>query len=100
MLNLFKTRNRFDLDKPNNQKAEILFELINQNYATRLDLMQMTGCLNITAIISKLRLDHEIEIKCNFRDVLNKHGRPVKFGIYNLVNKGDALSKYNTINKR
>jgi hypothetical protein len=100
MINFFKTKNRLYLDKPNNQKAEILFELINQNYATRLDLMQMTGCLNITAIISKLRLDHEIEIKCNFRDVFNKHGRPVKFGVYNLIDKGDALSKYNSINKR
>jgi hypothetical protein len=100
MINFFKTRNRFDLDKPTNQKAEILFELINKNSASRTDLMEMTGCLNITAIISKLRLDNEIDVKCNFNHVLNKHGRPVKFGIYNLVNKGDALHKYNTINKR
>jgi hypothetical protein len=100
MLNLFKTRNRFELDRPTNQTSEILFELLNKNTASRSELMEMTGCLNVTAIISRLRLDHEIEIKCNFRDVLNKHGRPVKFGIYNLVNKGDALQKYNTINKR
>jgi hypothetical protein len=100
MINFFKTKNRLDLDRPTNQKAEILFELINKNSSTRSELMEMTGCLNITAIISKLRLDHEIEIKCNFKDVLNKHGRPVKFGVYNLIDKGDALQKYNTINKR
>ena len=100
MINFFKTRNKLGLDKPTNQKAEILFELINQNVSTRTGLMEMTGCLNITAIISRLRLDHEIEIKCNFMDVLNKHGRPVKYGVYNLVNKQDALTKYNTINKR
>jgi hypothetical protein len=100
MINFFKTRNRFDLERPTNQSAEILYELINKNSATRMDLMEMTGCLNVTAIISRLRLDHEIEIKCNFTHVLNKHGRPVRFGVYNLVNKGDGLQKYNTINKR
>jgi hypothetical protein len=100
MINFFKTRNRFELDRPTNQTAEILFELLNKNTASRSELMEMTGCLNVTAIISRLRLDHEIEIKCNFRDVLNKHGRPVKFGIYNLIDKTDALQKYNKINKR
>ena len=96
----FKTKNRLSLDKPTNQRAEILFELLNKNTATRTELMEMTGCLNITAIISRLRLDHEIEVKCNFKETINKHGRPVKFGIYNLVDKNDGLKKYNTINKR
>lgn len=96
----FKTKNRLSLDKPTNQRAEILFELLNKNTATRTELMEMTGCLNITAIISRLRLDYEIEVKCNFKETINKHGRPVKFGIYNLVDKNDGLKKYNTINKR
>lgn len=100
MMYFFKTRNRLNLDKPTNQTAEILFELLNKNTATRTELMEMTGCLNITAIISRLRLDHEIEVKCNFKETINKHGRPVKFGIYNLVDKNDGLKKYNTINKR
>lgn len=96
----FKTKNRLSLDKPTNQRAEILFELLNKNTASRTELMEMTGCLNITAIISRLRLDHEIEVKCNFKETINKHGRPVRFGIYNLVDKNDGLKKYNTINKR
>ena len=100
MMYFFKTKNRLSLDKPTNQRAEILFELLNKNTATRTELMEMTGCLNITAIISRLRLDHEIEVKCNFKETINKHGRPVKFGIYNLVDKNDGLKKYNTINKR
>lgn len=100
MMYFFKTKNRLSLDKPTNQRAEILFELLNKNTATRTELMEMTGCLNITAIISRLRLDYEIEVKCNFKETINKHGRPVKFGIYNLVDKNDGLKKYNTINKR
>lgn len=100
MMYFFKTRNRLNLDKPTNQRAEILFELLNKNTATRTELMEMTGCLNITAIISRLRFDHEIEVKCSFKETINKHGRPVKFGIYNLVDKNDGLKKYNIINKR
>lgn len=100
MMYFFKTRNRLNLDKPTNQKAEILFELLNKSQASRTELMEMTGCLNITAIVSKLRLDHEIEVKCNFKEKFNKHGRPVRFVIYNLVDKMDGLKKYNTINKR
>lgn len=100
MINLFKTRNRFNLDRPNNQTAEILYELLNKNTASRTDLMEMTGCLNITAIISRLRLNYEIDIKCNFTEKTNKHGRPVRFGIYNLVSQVDGLKKYNSVNKR
>lgn len=100
MMYFFKTRNRLNLDKPINQKAEILFELLNNNTASRTELMEMTGVLNITAIVSKLRLDYEIEIKCNFKEKFNKHGRPVRYGIYNLVDKNDGLKKYNAINKR
>ncbi|CAB4153689.1 hypothetical protein UFOVP638_18 [uncultured Caudovirales phage] len=100
MMYFFKTRNRLNLDKPTNQSAEILFELLNNVTASRSELMETTGCLNITAIISRLRLDHEIEIKCNFKETTNKHGRPVKFGIYQLIDKNDGLKKYNTINKR
>lgn len=99
MFNFFKTTNRHSLAKPKNQTAEILFELINKNSASRTELMEMTGCLNITAIISKLRLDHEIEVKCTFKETTNKHGRPVKYGIYTLPQKEDAIKKYNSINK-
>lgn len=100
MLSFFKTKNRHSLAKPKNQSAEILFELINNTNASRSELTEMTGVLNVTAIISKLRLDYEIEIKCNFKETTNKHGRPVKFGIYQLIDKNDGLKKYNTINKR
>lgn len=100
MFNFFKTTNRHSLAKPKNQTAEILFELLNNVTASRSELMEMTGCLNITAIISRLRLDHEIDVKCNFKETINKHGRPVKFGIYQLIDKNDGLKKYNTINKR
>lgn len=100
MFNFFKTTNRHSLAKPKNQRAEILFELLNRNSpASRTELMEMTGCLNITAIISVLRLDYEIEVKCSFKETINKHGRPVRFGMYNLTDKEDGLKKYNTVNK-
>lgn len=99
MINFFKTKNRQNLEKPLNQTAEVLYELINKNSASRIELMEMTGCLNITAVISRLRLNHEILVNCDFRNVINKFGRPVKYGIYTIKNKSFAIEKYKEINK-
>lgn len=97
----FKTANRHKLSKPNNQTAEILFELINNKNASRLELTEMTGVLNITAIISIIRLTHKIDVKCDFKEVKNKHGRKVRYGIYSLTeySKMIAFKKYPEINK-
>lgn len=101
MFNFFKTKNRHSLAKPKNQSAEILFELINNTNASRSELTEMTGVLNVTAIISKLRLDYDISIKCDLKETKNKHGRNVRFGIYSLtsISKMVAILKYNQINK-
>lgn len=101
MFNFFKTTNRHSLAKPKNQIAEILFELINNKNASRSELTDMTGVLNVTSVISKIRLTHEINIKCDLTEVKNKHGRNVRFGIYSLTDASrmTALRKYNQINK-
>ena len=101
MFNFFKTRNYYKLSKPKNQNGEILFELINNNSVSRSDLHTLTGVLNVTAIISILRLDYGIDVKCFLRETKNKHGRKVRFGIYSLnkAEKEHALAAYNLINK-
>jgi hypothetical protein len=101
MFNFFKTTNRHSLEKPKNQTSEILFELINNKNASRSELTEMTGFLNVTAIILKISLTHEINIKCDLKEIKNKHGRNVRFGIYSLTDASRmaALRKYNQINK-
>lgn len=98
---LFKTNNRYKLAKPSNQTAEILFELINKINVSRSELHTLTGVLNVTAIISILRLDWGIDVRCDMKETKNKHGSVVRYGVYRLnpEDKEFVLISYNRINK-
>ena len=91
------------IEKPKNQTAEVLYELIKNTSINRRDLIISTGILNVTARIANLRNIHQIAIDCKRVSVLNKFGRSVNFGVWSISKKPNDLKliekKYNKINK-
>ena len=89
------------LDSPKNQKAEVLFELLQNDSISRMSIMNETGILNLTARISDLRIRHNLDIRCRKVLVKNKHGRPVSYGKWSLpeIQISDGLLIYQEINK-
>jgi hypothetical protein len=81
------------MKKPNNQTAEVLFELIEKEKVSRLMFLKNTGILNV----ADLRIRHGIPIKCEKVKTTNKHGRVITYGVWSLENID--LEKYNKINK-
>lgn len=68
------------MNQPKNQNAEVLYELLNNSFIDRRQMMADTGILNLTARIANLRNRFGLNIKCESRQVINKHGRTVTYG--------------------
>lgn len=87
------------MKKPNNQTAEVLYELIMKSAITRMSIMYQTGILNLTARISNLRNKHGIIIICDKVETTNKHGRNISYGKWRLFDKKSAKLLYSKINR-
>jgi hypothetical protein len=86
------------MKKPNNQTAEVLYELIRKSSVTRKSIMIQTGILNLPARVLDLRRKG-IDINCLKIETKNKHGRNISYGKWMLVDKKSARTIYSTINK-
>lgn len=86
------------MTSPKNQNAEVLFELIHNSTIDRKYILKTTGILNLTARISNLRNDYDIEVLCTRKKVLNKHGRKISYGLWSLKDKAKAIEIYEKVN--
>jgi hypothetical protein len=87
------------IEKPTNQLAEILYEMLVVGKITRKSAM-MFGVLNLTSRIAVLRNHYNIDVVCEETPTKNKFGRPVSYGIWHVSNKDYAYDRYvNKINK-
>lgn len=87
-----------NLENPKNQTAEVLYMLLKEDFITFKYSFEMSGMINLSARISNLRLDHELEIPCVQIKTTNKFGRPIRCGSWSLTNKEIGLEVYNKIN--
>lgn len=83
-----------NLQQPESQMQEVLFELINRLYIDRRTMMLSCGVWNLTARIADLRL-LGLEIVSNEKTGENKYGREITFVHYSLENKKEAAKVYN-----
>jgi hypothetical protein len=86
------------MNKPLNQTAEVLFELIQKKNVSRMMFFKNTGILNVTARIAELRIDYGIEIRCKKVSAMNKHGRTIKYGVWSLSDIERCIEVYKIIN--
>jgi hypothetical protein len=87
------------IQNPTNQLAEILAELLLLKTITRKSAMQL-GVLNLTARISQLRTQYNIDVVCVSISTKNKFGRPITYGKWHVANVDYAFTQYvNKINK-
>ena len=88
------------LNKPTNQSAEILYELISCN--GRISFRQIflsTGIIGVSQRISDLRRNG-LQIICVEMNGTNKHGRTCSWGTWSIKGEEEkALEVYNKINK-
>lgn len=81
---------------PINQRAEVLFMLLNQNDMTTKDFVSI-GVMNPTSAMSILR-QKGVNIICENKKHKNKFGREIKYGKFNITNRREAKSIYNKLN--
>lgn len=88
------------LDKPKNQAAEILYELLHaKKRLSFFDLYFTTRAINLGQRIADLRRNGLL-VPCLRMEVKNKHGRTVKYGTWSIAGeKEKAIEVYNKINK-
>lgn len=88
------------LDKPKNQNAEVLYELLNRPCIDRRNILLDTGILNPTARIAELRIQHGINIDCDYIKTRNKHKRTIRYGLWSIKpeDKAFAAEVYKNIN--
>lgn len=86
------------LQNPKNQTAEVLYMLLKEDFITFKFSFEMSGMINLSARISNLRLDHELDIPCLQIKTRNKFGRPIRYGSWKLEDKEKGLEVYNKIN--
>jgi len=87
------------IEKPKNQLAEVLYEMLVVGKITRKSAM-MFGVLNVTSRIAELRSNYNIDVVCVEMPTKNKFGRPVQYGIWHVADKDYAFDRYvNKINK-
>lgn len=83
------------LDVPTCPKMAVLRELLAfyKNGTSRRYLEQATDILNVPDVIMHLRRSG-IAIDMTFKKTTNKYGRPVKYGIYKLLDFQQAINFY------
>ena len=99
MYRTLKQKKMIQLENPKNQKAEVLFYLIKEDFITYSSIYYATGIINLNARISNLRLDHNLIIPCTSIKSINKHGRDIQYGSWKLINKELGIEIYKKLNK-
>lgn len=84
------------MKKPINQRAEVLWMLLNNRDMTTKDFVQI-GVMNPTSAMSFLRRDG-VGIVCETKKHKNKFGREIKYGKFNVTNKKEARDIYKNLN--
>lgn len=84
------------MKQPKTQQAEVLYLLL-QGTQTTLTLTKY-GICNPTSAMTHLRRKG-VTILCDNYKLLNKFGRPITYGKFNILNKTEATKIYNKINK-
>jgi len=89
------------LEKPKNQSAEILFELIcNSGRQSFKQLYAATGILGVSQRISDLR-KKGLQVVCVEIKGTNKHGRSCAWGTWSVQGETEkAIEVYSVINKK
>lgn len=85
------------LKQPNNQKAEVLYLLIENRYMTRHDFSQYM-IQNSPARVLEIR-KMGIDIQADERPMRNKFGRISKPVVYYLSDVDHAILNYDKVNK-
>jgi translation initiation factor IF-3 len=93
---MLKKLNQFKMKKPINQRAEVLWMLLNYPDMTTKDFVQI-GVMNPTSAMSILR-QKGVGIVCETKKHKNKFGREIKYGKFNVTNKKEAKNIYNNLN--
>jgi hypothetical protein len=75
------------LQKPKNQNAEVLYELIKNTFVNRRDLLLSCGVLNAPSRIDNLRNQFGVDVHCEKIKVTNKHGRSITYGQWSVSKK-------------
>ena len=88
-----------NLATPKNQTAEILYELLKNESINFKQTFENTGIINLSARISDLRHHYQLSIPCVEKEIKNKHGRKITFGVWNLVDKDKGRIIYTILNK-
>lgn len=83
------------LKQPTSQLTEVLYLLLERD-RTSLDII-WNGVLSPTSKISQLRKKGVI-ILCNNIDKVNKFGRNIQYGSFQIMNREDAIKIYNNLN--
>lgn len=91
----------FEIPKPRNQTAEVLFELLRRDSVTHREIIVETGVLSPTARITELRQDYGLQIPCTSLKTRNKHNRAISYGSWSLAKdeRDLALTVYRTVNQ-
>ena len=85
------------MKQPIYQRTEVLYSLI-QGQQTTMDIVKLGVC-NPTSAISILRKSG-VSIVCSNIPHKNKFGKKIKYGIFSLTNKKEAIKIYNNLNKK
>jgi hypothetical protein len=88
------------LSKPRTHLAEVLKLLIKSKHPlSHNEINKITRIVGISQRISNLRLNHELDIKCDRIPFINKHGKRKRMGTFSLEDKAKGIEVYNKINK-
>lgn len=87
------------MNKPLNQTAEILYELLNTKVPLSFsELHQRTAVVNLGQRVSDLRR-LGLKVYCKYVSTKNKHGRDIKYGSWSVAGEEKkALEIYKRIN--
>jgi hypothetical protein len=89
------------LSTPKNQNAEVLQLLLSHSSITHDEISDITKIKGVTARLSNLRLDYNVPIRTEWRQVTNKRKRKVQIGVFSIPeeSKAKAVEIYKTINR-
>lgn len=82
---------------PTSQKEEVLYYLIKLFSISREQMMREAFVLNLPDVILRLRYDDVLPIARNDVSVINKFGRKVTYGQYQLIDKEKGIECYNKL---
>ncbi len=85
------------MNKPRNQREEVLYTLLREANITHLSLPWV---MNLTSVIAKLR-NAGVVINCHDQSHVNKFGRKITYGVWSIpaTNFASAVRIYERMTK-